>query len=137
MSEPLWCYWRCATWGYRVVSEAFGLQDNDAKSRYSIHLDGAYMCTSVYVNGKLVGTRPYGFISFSYDLTPFLNKQGDNVIAVKVDNSQQPNSRWYTGCGITDMYTCLNRSDVRIAEWGVQAISELKRVLGTSQSTHK
>ena len=102
------------------------LQDNDAKSRYSIHLDGAYMCTSVYVNGKLVGTRPYGFISFSYDLTPFLNKQGDNVIAVKVDNSQQPNSRWYTGCGIYRHVYLSKSSDVRIAEWGVQAISELK-----------
>lgn len=106
------------------------LQDNDAKSRYSIHLDGAYMCTSVYVNGKLVGTRPYGFISFSYDLTPFLNKQGDNVIAVKVDNSQQPNSRWYTGCGIYRHVYLSKSSDVRIAEWGVQAISELKKGVG-------
>ncbi len=44
--------------------------------------------------------RPYGYVSFSYDITPYLNAGGDNVIAVKVDNSEQPNSRWYSGCGI-------------------------------------
>ena len=58
------------------------LHDKDASSRYVLHFDGAYMNTSVYVNSQLVGTRPYGFISFSFDLTPYLNKQGDNVIAV-------------------------------------------------------
>ena len=60
------------------------LQDKDASSRYALHFDGAYMNTSVYVNSQLVGTRPYGFISFSFDLTPYLNKQGDNVIAVRL-----------------------------------------------------
>ena len=72
------------------------LQDSDATSRYVLHLDGAYMNTSVYVNGTWVGTRPYGFISFSFDLTRYLHKQGDNIVVVKVDNSQQPNIRLYT-----------------------------------------
>ena len=106
------------------------LHDNDAASRYVLHLDGAYMNTSVFVNGTLVGTRPYGFISFSYDITPYLDKQGDNVIAVKVDNSQQPNSRWYTGCGIYRHVYLSKSTDIRVAEWGVHAISKVKKGIG-------
>ncbi len=106
------------------------LHENDATSRYVLHFDGAYMNTSVFVNGTLVGTRPYGFISFSYDLTPYLDKQGDNVIAVKVDNSQQPNSRWYTGCGIYRHVYLSKSTDIRVAEWGVHAISKVKKGIG-------
>ena len=106
------------------------LHDNDAASRYVLHFDGAYMNTSVFVNGTLVGTRPYGFISFSYDLTPYLDKQGDNVIAVKVDNSLQPNSRWYTGCGIYRHVYLSKSTDIRVAEWGVHAISKVKKGIG-------
>ena len=66
----------------------------------SIEFDGVYKNSEVWINGHYLGKRPYGYSSFSYDLTPhlFFNKQ--NVIAVKVDNSQQPDSRWYTGSGI-------------------------------------
>lgn len=106
------------------------LHDNDAASRYVLHFDGAYMNTSVFVNGTLVGTRPYGFISFSYDLTPYLDKQGDNVIAVKVDNSQQPNSRWYTGCGIYRHVYLSKSTDIRIAEGGVHAIFKVEKGIG-------
>lgn len=106
------------------------LNDNDVSSRYVLHFDGAYMNTSVYVNGQLVGVRPYGFISFSYDITPYLKKQGDNVVAVKVDNSKQPNSRWYTGCGIYRHVYLMKSSDIRIEEWGVQALTEVKKGKG-------
>lgn len=106
------------------------LNDNDASSRYVLHFDGAYMNTSIYVNGQLVGMRPYGFISFSYDITPYLKKQGDNVVAVKVDNSKQPNSRWYTGCGIYRHVYLMKSSDIRIEEWGVQALTEVKKGKG-------
>lgn len=106
------------------------LNDNDASSHYVLHFDGAYMNTSVYVNGQLVGMRPYGFISFSCDITPYLKKQGDNVVAVKVDNSKQPNSRWYTGCGIYRHVYLMKSSDIRIEEWGVQALTEVKKGKG-------
>ena len=67
----------------------------------SVEFDGVFMNSTVYVNGKAVGTRPYGYSSFSYDITPYLNPAGeDNVIAVRCDNADQPNSRWYAGCGI-------------------------------------
>ncbi|MBO4445262.1 MAG: DUF4982 domain-containing protein [Bacteroidaceae bacterium] len=65
-----------------------------------VKFGGVYMNSSVYLNGHLLGTRPYGYISFEYDMTPWIDWEGDNVLAVRVDNSDQPNSRWYSGCGI-------------------------------------
>ncbi len=83
-----------------------------------IEFDGVYMNSSVYINGHLLGTRPYGYISFSYDLTPYINWGKENVIAVKVDNSDQPNSRWYSGCGIYRDVRLVKVNQVHIAEWG-------------------
>jgi beta-galactosidase len=102
------------------------LTDNNEHSRYALHFDGAFMNTSVYVNGKLVGIRPYGFIGFGFDITPFLNKKGENVVAVRIDNAQQPNCRWYTGCGIYRHVYLLRSDDVRLAQWGVQVLPVLK-----------
>lgn len=102
------------------------LTDNNEHSRYVLHFDGAFMNTSVYVNGKLVGIRPYGFIGFGFDVTPFLNKKGENVVAVRIDNAQQPNCRWYTGCGIYRHVYLLRSDDVRLAQWGVQVLPVLK-----------
>jgi len=67
--------------------------------RVMLEFDGVYMNSEVWVNGQLVGKRPYGYISFSYDITEHL-QAGDNVIAVRVDNSLAPSGRWYTGSGI-------------------------------------
>lgn len=66
-----------------------------------IEFDGVYRNSEVFINGHFIGKRPYGYSSFVYNLTPHI-KFGDekNVIAVKVDNSEQPNSRWYSGSGI-------------------------------------
>ena len=67
----------------------------------NVEFDGVFMNSTVYVNGHEVGHRPYGYSSFSYDITPYLYADGkENVIAVRCDNSEQPNSRWYAGCGI-------------------------------------
>ena len=68
--------------------------------RVYIDFDGAYMNSSIYVNGKYAGGRPYGYASFSIDITDHLNNTGKTIVAVKVDNADQPNSRWYSGCGI-------------------------------------
>jgi len=66
-----------------------------------IEFDGVYKNSEVWINGHYLGKRPNGYVAFSYDLTPFLLPSPQkNVIAVKVDNSQQPDSRWYTGSGI-------------------------------------
>ena len=67
--------------------------------QFFLEFDGVYMNSTVYVNGHEVGFRPYGYSSFEYDITPYVH-EGENVVAVRVDNSDQPNSRWYSGCGI-------------------------------------
>ncbi|MES1226912.1 MAG: sugar-binding domain-containing protein, partial [Bacteroidota bacterium] len=65
-----------------------------------IDFDGVYCNSEVFINGHSLGIRPNGFISFRYNLTPYLKFSAQNTIAVKVDNSHQPNSRWYSGSGI-------------------------------------
>lgn len=67
----------------------------------SIEFDGVYKNSEVWINGHYLGRRPNGYVPFSYDLTQFLLASPQkNVIAVKVDNSEQPDSRWYSGSGI-------------------------------------
>lgn len=65
-----------------------------------IEFDGVYRESEVWLNGQSLGRRPSGFAQFTYSLTPHLRVGADNVIAVRVDNSGQPNSRWYAGSGI-------------------------------------
>ena len=67
--------------------------------KVSIEFDGVYCNSTVWINGRELGTRPNGYISFSYDLTPHLRK-AENVISVRVDHAQAPSGRWYTGSGI-------------------------------------
>ncbi len=97
----------------------FTVNPKDKNDRYTITFDGVYMNSTVYINGHKLGTRPYGYSTFEYDLTPYINKKGDNVIAVKVDNSDQPNSRWYSGCGIY-RHVWLNQTQksAYISQWG-------------------
>jgi beta-galactosidase len=88
-----------------------------ANRRVQIEFDGVYQRSDVWINGRHLGFRPYGYIGFAYDLTPHLKPE--NVIAVRVDNSLQPNSRWYSGSGIY-RHTWLTITDpVRVAHWGV------------------
>ena len=77
----------------------FDIKELDKSKKYRIEFDGVYMNSEVWLNGTYLGKHVYGYTGFQYDLTPFL-KKGKNVIAVKVDNSVQPNSRWYSGSGI-------------------------------------
>ena len=98
--------------------KTFTVSKKDQGQVISIEFDGVYMNSSVYINGHLLGTRPYGYISLSYDLTPYINWVGENVIAVKVDNSDQPNSRWYSGCGIYRDVRIVKTHPVHVAQWG-------------------
>ncbi|MDN3669539.1 beta-galactosidase GalB [Echinicola jeungdonensis] len=84
-----------------------------------VEFDGVYRNGEVWINGQHLGKRPNGYSSFHYDLTPYLN-YGDssNIIAVKVDNSQQPNSRWYTGSGIYRNVRLVTTGKVHVAHWG-------------------
>jgi beta-galactosidase len=83
----------------------------------SIQFDGVYMNSDVWINGHHLGHRPSGYISFVYDLTPYL-MAGKNTIAVRVDNSEQPNSRWYSGSGIYRHVWMNIDPPLHIAQWG-------------------
>ena len=90
----------------------------DTKSKhFFIMFDGVYQNSTVWINGHYLGNRPYGYSSFQYDMTPYL-KEGTNVIAVKVDNSLQPNSRWYSGSGIYRHVWLTTTSPIHVNQWG-------------------
>lgn len=82
-----------------------------------IEFDGVYMNSDVWVNGEHLGRHPYGYTSFNYNVTRFI-KKGENIIAVRVDNSLQPNSRWYSGSGIYRHVWLNVAGPVHIAPWG-------------------
>ena len=96
----------------------FTVNPKEKYDKYAIAFDGVYMNATVYVNGHNLGTRPYGYSSFEYDLTPYLNKKGDNVVAVRVNNGDQPNSRWYSGCGIYRHVWLVMSKAAHISQWG-------------------
>ena len=101
--------------------KTFNLQKKQGEC-YFIEFDGVYMNARVYINGKEVGYRPYGYSSFEYDITPYLIA-GRNVVAVRVDNSDQPNSRWYSGCGIYRHVWFTKTADVHVKHWGVHVVA--------------
>lgn len=104
----------------------FKVTDATQFDKYFIEFDGVYMNSSVYLNGHLLGFRPYGYSSFEYDMTPYLNKDGDNVLSVKVDNSDQPNSRWYSGCGIYRHVWLTKTHALHVAHWGTHVVTTPK-----------
>ncbi|MCL2403934.1 MAG: DUF4982 domain-containing protein [Defluviitaleaceae bacterium] len=84
----------------------------------TLQFDGSYMCTRVTLNGHTLGEHIYGYTPFEYDITNILSYDGENELVVRVDNSQQPNSRWYTGSGITrDVWLCATNT-VHIQTYG-------------------
>lgn len=91
--------------------------DNTLAKKFFIVFDGVYKNSTVYINGQALGTRPYGYATFQYDLTPYVH-EGENVLAVKVDNSKQPDSRWYTGAGIYRHVWLITSSQVYVGPWG-------------------
>ncbi len=101
--------------------KSFLLTETDKNKLISIQFDGVYNNSTVWINGKLLGTRPNGYISFIYDLTPYLKYDGTlNTIAVKVDHSAYVDSRWYTGSGIYRNVKLIKTEPLHIAHWGVQ-----------------
>ena len=90
----------------------------EADRVWRLDFDGVYMNAEVFVNGESLGVRPYGYISFGYDISPLLKWGEDNVVAVRVDNSEQPNSRWYSGCGIYRNVWLTKTEKVRVAPNG-------------------
>ena len=92
-----------------------------------IYFEGVYNNSEVFINGKWIGKRPNGYISFMYDLTPFINFGGRNVLAVRVDHSSDADSRWYTGSGIYRDVYLVYANPIHIDKWGVSYTTALKK----------
>lgn len=99
--------------------KTFTVDPSKKNKLFYVEFDGVYRNSEVWINGNYLGKRPYGYSSFRYELTPWLrfgNEQ--NVIAVRVDNSQQPNSRWYSGSGIYRNTWLVSTEKIAVDHWG-------------------
>lgn len=100
--------------------------------KVQLYFEGVYMNSSVYVNGKKVGGHPYGYSSFFCDITDAVLPGKSNVVAVRVDNAQQKNCRWYSGSGIFRPVKLICSSPVHISNWGVNIQT---KQISSSQAT--
>jgi beta-galactosidase len=91
-------------------------------AHYSLEIDGAMAYAAVWLNGEFVGGWPYGYASFALDLTPFLNRGGDNVIAIRLDNPPE-SSRWYPGGGIYRNVWLTRTTPIHVAHWGTTVVT--------------
>ena len=108
--------------------KSFEVAAADKGKLFYIDFDGVYMNAKVWINGQLLGQRPYGYSSFRFDLTPHLKFGAKNVVAVRVDNSDQPNSRWYSGCGIYRHVWLVKTEKIHVAHWGTHVVAEGNKV---------
>ena len=106
--------WRGIGW-YRKY---FKVGKKDKGRRFYLDFDGAMAHAEVWLNGKKVGARPYGYTSFRVDLTPYLFFGGENVVAVRL-NTENIGSRWYPGAGIYRHVRLVVTSPVHVDHWGV------------------
>ena len=98
--------------------KTFTVDKKSEGKKIFIDFDGVYMNSEVWINGISLGMRPYGYISFQYDLTEHIRFGENNLIAVRVDNSEQPNSRWYSGCGIYRNVWLTSTDPIHVDLWG-------------------
>ncbi len=122
--------WASCT-GYLPGGIAWYRKDLDIPSdlegqKVFIYFEGVYNNSEVFINGKWIGKRPNGYISFMYDLTPYLNFGGRNVLAVRVDHQDYADSRWYTGSGIYRDVWLVHARKTHIDLWGVSYQTEIK-----------
>ena len=90
-----------------------------------LHFEGVYQKAQVFINGHKAGQHAYGYTPFTVDVTPYLFRdKRQNEVVVKVDNSEQPNCRWYSGSGIYRHVWLCTMSQLYIAENGVFVTTE-------------
>lgn len=99
--------------------KSFIIPENSKEKLVFVEFDGIYRYSEVWINNNYLGKRPNGYISFQYELTPFLKYGNEkNIIAVRVDNSLQPNTRWYSGSGIYRNVRLVINNKLHVEHWG-------------------
>ncbi len=104
--------------GKCAYRKSFKVDKGDEGRRFVIYFDGAYRNSTVYINGEKLGFRPMGYIAFHYDMTPHIKFGEENILTVKLDNSSQPGSRWFTGTGIYRHVYLIKSEKLYIPVWG-------------------
>ena len=103
---------------YRKQFRVDGLELRD--KRVMLHFEGVYQKAEVFINGQKAGQHAYGYTPFTIEVTPLLHRAGqENEVLVKVDNSEQPNCRWYSGSGIYRHVWLETKRQRYIDEWSV------------------
>ncbi|RKD15237.1 glycoside hydrolase [Pelobium manganitolerans] len=110
--------------GMGWYAKTFDVPVSQKGQKIYIEFDGVYRNATVYVNGKKIGFWPYGYTSYRYDLSDDLKYGQQNYIAVRVDNSEQPSSRWYTGSGIYRNVRLVSTNPIAVDHWGTFVRSE-------------
>ena len=111
--------------GIGWYKKIFKIAPADSTKINSIVFDGVYHNSEVWINEHYLGKRPNGYIGFQYNLTPYLNfGEKENEILVKVDNSQQPNSRWYSGSGIYRNVWLQTTDKLHVDQWGTYVTTQ-------------
>lgn len=106
--------------GIAWYQKSFVVPDNFRNKKISIHFEGVFCNSEVWINDHYVGKRPNGYVPFEYELTEFLKKgNAPNFIKVKVDNSKQPNSRYYTGSGIYRSVSLVAKDNIYFPSYAV------------------
>jgi len=99
-------------------------KEDEGKKLY-LYFEGVYNRSEVFVNGQSLGKRPNGYISFNYEITPQVKFGSENIITVRVDHSQDADSRWYTGSGIYRDVYLVKANPVHLEQWGLYAYPEV------------
>lgn len=97
------------------------IPQSESGKKIFIEFDGIMSNSDVWINGQHLGKRPFGYSSFSYDLTGNISfgESKPNIISVRADNSRQPASRWYAGAGIYRHVRLVSVNPIHLEKWGV------------------
>jgi beta-galactosidase len=98
--------------------KTFDIPPDYNNKKLTILFDGVYHQSDVYINGKQLGFHPYGYTGFEYDLTPYLKFGKKNTLTVRVDHSDAPSSRWYSGSGIYRHVWLITTNAIHVSTWG-------------------
>ncbi len=115
--------------------KTFTVPEAEKGRQVAIEFEGIREHGEVFINGHSLGERPYGYTSVIYDLTPYVSFGGkSNILAVRVDNSHQPNSRWYAGSGIYRHSWLIITDGLHIPQWGTCVTTPQASVDGATVS---
>jgi hypothetical protein len=111
------------TAGFGWYRKTFDIPQSYQGKTITIQFDGVYCNSDIWVNGKYVGKHHYGFTSFYYDLTPYINVGNKNVIVVRVDHRKYADTRWYCGSGIYRNVWLIVSDKIHVAQWGTHVLT--------------